>query len=259
MPISKEHTKSLQKLLEALREADRASGEPQALKAAIEGAQKAAAGVNLAAVISELGEARRSLDQEIERLVFERRTGLSEAAREAAWPYTRLGDQDRVGEFYVQYAKAKVKVLIGSEELTTTTEPDGRKLFMLLQQELRNAEASTLPRAAFFNALRMALAMAKADGKSNNGKVKIRELFPYLAGARQLANENFRKKPLAKNFADYSMALLALELHRFGESPEGWQFGEQRLVNQPPNMATQSEAMLLPGASGSQVLWLGIE
>jgi len=259
MSISKDHTKALQRLVDALREADKASGDPLISKAAIEAAQKAVAGIDLDAINSDLEAIKRQIDQEIDRLVFERRMALAEAAREAGWPYTRIGEQDRVGEFCVQYAKTKVKILIGTEELTTTTEPDGRKLFGLLWQELRKAEASMLTRGAFFNSLRIALAMAKADGKSNNGKVKIRELFPYVAGARQLANEDFRKKPLAKNFADYSMALLALELYRFGESPEGWHYGEERLVNQPPNMATQSEAMLLPGSSGSQVLWLGIE
>jgi hypothetical protein len=255
----KEHTKSVQRLLEAMREAEKTSGDPQIHQAAIEAALKAAATCQASAVTAALEEARRQVEETVSALLLERRTALAEAARDAGWRYTRLGEQDSLGEFYVQYSKAKVKILIGSEELTSTNLVDGRKLFDFLRQERQRLEAAILPRGDFFNALRLALAMAKADGKGSNGKVKVRELFPYLVVTRQLAHEAFRRKPIAKNFIEYSTPLLALELHKFGQGEGGWQLGEHRLVNQPPNMATQHEALQLPGLSGAQVLWLGIE
>jgi hypothetical protein len=255
----KEPIKRLNRLLDALREADKASGDPQARQVALEAALKALTALQEMALnealASESGEAARA----VSGLIDQRRYAVAEAARAAGWTVTRLGERDRVGDFYVHYSKSKVRLLVGSEELTTSTEADGKKLFALIQDELRKLESAVLPRSDFFGVLRIALSMAKADGRGSNGRVNIRELFPYIAVSRQLAFESFRKKPVAKNFADYSMPLLALELHRFGDSEEGWHYGEYRISNQPPNMATQHEALQLPGASGAQVLGIGIE
>jgi hypothetical protein len=245
--------------LDALREAEKTSADPQANLTAIDAALKAVAIFQANAVTASLEEARGQVEQVVSNLLIERRTALAEAAREAGWIYTRFGDRDRLGEFDLHYSKSKVKIVFGSEELTTTSLIDGRKIFDLVRQERQKMESVMLSRGEFFNILRLALAMAKADGKGSNGKVKVRELFPYLALTRQLAHDTFRKKPLAKNFTEYSIVLLAFELYKFGQGEEGWFIGDHRLVNQPPNMATHHEALILPGPQAAQILWLGIE
>jgi len=259
MSTLKEHTKNLQCLLDALREGEKTSADPQANLAAIEAALKAVAIFQTNAMAAILEETRKKVEFDVSNLLFERRTALAEAARAAGWTYTRLGERDRLGDFDVHYSKSKVKVFFGSEELTTTNLIDGRKLFDLVQQERNRMESTMLSRVEFFNTLRLALTMARADGKSTNGKVKVRELFPYLVLTRQLTYDNFRKKPLAKNFTDYSMVLFAYELFKFGQDKDAWGIGDHRLVNQPPNMATHDEALILPGAQVAQIFWLGIE
>jgi hypothetical protein len=102
--------------------------------------------------------------------------------------------------------------------------------------------------------------MARADGKMSDNKVKIRDLFSFIAVARQLTSEAFRKRPSAKSYVDYTIAMLAYELNRFGEHEQGWACGSERIFNQGPAMSNQSEAVMLPDTTGNpvQVFWVWI-
>ena len=98
-------------------------------------------------------------------------------------------------------------------------------------------------------------------GKVQSGKTKVHDLFTYLVLTRQLVQSDvFRKKPIQKNFTEYSKAMMAFEFFKFGDHQDGWTFGSERLCNQGPNMATQSEALVLPDTGGSttQILWLWV-
>ena len=205
----------------------------------------------------ELLEAEAIFDNQL----AERRQTLEAAARDAHFTHRRLTSVDKVGLFEVSYSKVKVTVKIGSETLTTLEEVDGKKLVERLKLEQKNLEENTLPRDRFFKALKLAIALAGSDGKVQSGKVKVHDLFAYLVLTRQLVQSDaFRKKPIQKNFTDYSKAMMAFEFFKFGEHQDGWTFGSERLCNQGPNMATQSEALQLPDTGGSttQILWLWV-
>lgn len=212
-------------------------------------------------VIDQLQQRLSEVEVLFEQQLVERRQTLEIAARDARFTYRRLSSVDKVGLFEVSYSKVKVTVKIGSEMLTTFEEVDGKKLVERLKLEQKNLEESALPRDGFFKALKLAIALAGSDGKVQSGKTKVHDLFTYLVLTRQLVQSDvFRKKPIQKNFTDYSKAMMAFEFFRFGDHQDGWTFGSERLCNQGPNMATQSEALLLPDTGGSttQILWLWV-
>jgi hypothetical protein len=201
------------------------------------------------------------VEAQFEKVLAERRQTLELAARDAQLTHRRLSNIDKVGLFELSYSKAKVIVKIGSEMLTTIEEANGKKLVDRLVLEQKALEESVLPRDRFFKALKLAIALADSDGKVESGKVKVHDLFAYLVLSRQLVQSDvFRKRPTQKNFTDYSKAMMAFEFLRFGEHQDGWTCGTERLCNQGPNMATQSEALMLPDTGGStkQILWLWV-
>ncbi|MEI6761309.1 MAG: hypothetical protein WCO22_12780 [Betaproteobacteria bacterium] len=212
-------------------------------------------------VIDQLQQRLSNVKLLFEQQLANRRQTLEIAARDARLTHRRLSSVDKVGLFEVGYSNAKVTVKIGSENLTTFEEVDGKKLVERLTLEQKNLEESALPRDRFFKALKLAIALAGSDGKVQSGKTKVHDLFTYLVLTRQLVQSDvFRKKPIQKNFTEYSKAMMAFEFFKFGDHQDGWTFGSERLCNQGPNMATQSEALVLPDTGGSttQILWLWV-
>jgi hypothetical protein len=254
----KDCIKQIDKLSRALKAADKLDGAGIAEFDALEKALAACKTFDRSSIESllsrKLDELRRSVDASLES----RRQALEHAAVGGELAFRRLGSYDRVGPFKIEYSKRTVTISIGSEALTSVEEIDGQKLFEKIASEAALLNALVLPRESFFRVVKVAFAAAKADGRLSDGKAKVRELFPYIVVARQLASDSFKKKPNAKQFADYSLAEFAFELHKFGEHAQGWICAGERLCNQGPNMATQREAVVLPDAGGNtvQLLWL---
>ena len=255
-----DHLKQLEKVVEALRKADKASSSDGDTLNLLTGALSALDGLDISlarqAVVGQQALAREAQEQQ----VAARRQDLEHGARAAGLPYRRLSKSDKVAAFGVDYSNRKVKLTVGSEELTSFEEASGSKVLERIVAELQRLNAALLPREQFFRVLKAAISMVRADGKTSDGKVKIREFFPYIAVARQLSSDTFRKKPSAKSYVDYSMAMFAYELSRFGEHEQGWTCGDERIFNQGPAMSTQHEAVMLPDTTGNpvQVLWVWI-
>ncbi len=256
----KDHVKQFEKAVEALRKADKASGSEAERLALIEAARAALGTVDLSATQQFLSDAEGEMRRRVQEQLSQRRQGLDTKARELGLVHRRLSDVDKVGAFTLKYSNRKVRIFVGDEELTSFEEVDGTKVVERVVEETVRLDAMLLPRDRFFRVLKTAIAAAKVNGKVSEGRIKVRDLFPYVAATRQLASDSFRKKPSAKSFIDYSLAMLAYELHRFGASDQGWTCGTERLANQGPAMATQHEALVLPDASGNpvQVLWLWV-
>ena len=254
------HVKQLEKVVAALKKADKAPSSDGDTLNLLTGALSALDGLDVPlarrAVVDRQAHVRDSLEQQ----VAVRRQDLERGARAAGLPYRRLSKSDKVAAFGVDYSNRKVKLTVGSEELLSFEETSGSKVLERIVAEQGRLNAAMLPREQFFRVLKAAFALARADGKVSDGKAKIRELFPYIAVARQLTSDAFRKKPSAKSYVDYSMAMLAYELSRFGEHEQGWACGGERISNQGPAMATQHEAVVLPDTGGNpvQVLWVWI-
>lgn len=254
------HLKQLEKLVDALKKADKAPASQTETLQLLSGALSDIDGLDLARTRQLILDRQAVVREALEQQVAARRQELEHAAREAGLPYRRLSASDRVGPFGVDYSSRKVKLNVGSEELIAFEETSGQKVLERIVAEQDRLNAALLPREKFFKVLKTAFAMARADGKIADGKAKIKELFPYIAVARQLTSDAFRKKPSAKSYVDYSLAMLAYELSKFGESEQGWACGGERLSNQGPAMSTQHEAVVLPDATGNpvQVLWVWI-
>jgi hypothetical protein len=217
--------------------------------------------IDINSAVDLLAQKLSEAEAQFELKLAERRQSLELAARDAHLTHRRLSNIDKVGLFELSYSKAKVTVKIGSEILTTIEEIDGRKLVDRLVLEQKALEENILPRDLFFKSLKSAILFADSYGKVQNGKVKVHDLFAYFVLTRQIVKSDvFWKKPTQKNFTDYSKAMLAFEFFKFGEHHDGWTFGSERLCNQGPNMATQSEALMLPDTGGSttQILWLWV-
>ncbi len=254
------HVKQLEKVVEALKKVDKAPSSEGDVLNLLTAALSALDGLEVSlarqAVVDRQALAREAVEQQ----VATRRQDLEHAARAAGLTYRRLSKSDKVAAFGVDYSNRKVKLTVGSEELMSFEETSGSKVLERIVAERDRLNAGLLPREQFFRVLKSAFAMARADGKVSDGKAKIRDLFPYIAVARQLTSDAFRKRPSAKAYVDYSMAMLAYELSRFGEHEQGWACGGERISNQGPAMATQHEAVMLPDTAGNpvQVLWVWI-
>lgn len=254
------YVKQIEKLADALKKAEKATASESEAVSLLAGALSALDGLDVTRARQAIVERQTLVRESLEQQVAARRQELEHAARAAGLPFRRLSASDRVGSFSVDYSSRKVKLSIGSEELVTLDETSGSKVLERIVAEQDRLNASLIPRERFFKVLKTAFAMARADGKVSDGKVKIKELFPYIAVARQLTSDAFRKKPSAKSYLDYSLAMLAYELSKFGDSDQGWACGSERLSNQGPAMSTQHEAVVLPDATGNpvQVLWVWI-
>lgn len=248
----------LSKALKAIDKGHTASGSVQLVY--IEKALTLADDFPKADIVKFLTELKSKTRSELDGKLLERRQSFLSKCRDGALPFKSVGNYDRVGYFKVEYNGPKVIVSIGSEKFLTLEVEEGSTLHEILMKEHEVLVARTPSRVAFIGAMKNAFAMAKSDGKAQDGKVAVKDLFPYIAAARQLVSDEFRRKPTEKNFQEYSMAIFAFELAKFGDSNEGWVCGESRLCNRGPNMASQDHALVLPGTSDGTVqvstLWI---
>lgn len=254
------HIKQFEKLVETLKKVDRAAAGDGDAFTLIDGALSALGALDLQPAKQVVLDRQSSFRQAVEQQLSNRRQDLENSAREAGLTYRRSSKSDRVSVFGVDYSNRKVKLTIGSEELTSFEEINGSKVVQRITAELARLNDSLLSRDQFFKVMKASFALARSDGKVSDGKAKIRELFPYIAVSRQLTSDAFRRKPSAKSYVDYSLAMFAYELSRFGEHEQGWAYGGERIFNQGPAMSTQHEAVVLPDAIGNpvQVLWVWI-
>lgn len=205
-----------------------------------------------------LEDVLRILKQERDELALSRddafkcrREKLLRSAEKAGWTIKRLKNYDYVGCFRVNYKKERVTVLLGSEPLSTVDEVDGERLFAHLQSKRKNLDEFPFERLNFFQSMKEALTLARAQGQDQDGKVPIRKLYPRMVIVRQSQNEHFLKSPGSKSFTDYPMAQFLYDLARFGQ--EGWKVdGGWRLSSQTPNMASvaKSTTVKLPTLHG---------
>ena len=250
--------KSAEKLVKALKEVQKPTSLEFSELTSIEKAVSALGAYRHADVGALLDIRKDEVKKAIAAKIELRRQDLESAARGGALTFRRFDTYDRLLPFKVEYRKTSVSVFVGSEELFKTEEIDGRVLYKRICEEYEQLIQGCLPRDRFLHAITVAFGAAKADGRVADGKVKVRDLFPYFVMARQLASDTFKKKPTAKNFSEFSLAAFAFELYKFGDHTDGWTFGDRRLCNLGPNMATQHEALVLPDAGGNptQILWL---
>lgn len=247
----KDYAKRLERAAKTLRELEKAGDLADDPLSLAKQARVALEGLDIATLRDLLANAERSLKERIDAQLAERRQGVSDRARELNLSYRRQSEADLVGAFSLKYSARKVRVLVGDEELTLFDEVDGRKVVDRLVAEKTRVDAMLLPRERFFQVLESALALADAEGKMAEHKVKVRDLFPCVVATRQLASDSFRNRPLAKNFVDYSLAMFAYELYQFGAGDQGWTCGRRRLSNRSPTMGTQHEALRLPDTNGN--------
>ena len=255
-----DHIKRLEKLVDALKRVDKAAPDEGETLSLIDGALSALGSLEVQLINQSVLNLQAVVGNAVEKLLAERRQDLEHSARAASLPYRRLSKSDRVALFEVNYSNKKVKLTLGSEELTSFEEISGSKILQRINVELERLDASLLPRAQFFRVLKTSINLARSHGKVSEGKVKIRDLFPYIAAARQVTSDAFCKRPSAKSYVEYSLAMLAFELSRFGEHDQGWACDGERICNQGPAMSTQHEALMLPDTLGNpvQVLWVWI-
>jgi hypothetical protein len=143
-------------------------------------------------------------------------------------------------------------------------ENDGGRLFSLIKDQTNRLERKDFSREEFFRWLRDAIRMAKGRGIGEDGRVPVKQLFPFVVLARQSRNEAFLKKPGVKSFLDYQPYQFVYDLARFGS--DGWGVQDYLLRTQTPNMATisQGKTMMLPSlesmeGAGQQIAVLWIE
>jgi len=260
MPELQVHIKQFEKVGNALKAADKSQSADGETLHLLEAALNALRGVEVERVRQTVLGLQDSIRAAIDEQLASRRQEVENGARLAGLPYRRLVSADKVGVFLVEYPGREVRLSVGSEKLVSFEEPSGAKVIQRIVVETARLNAALLPREQFFGVFKAALAVARFDGKVSEGKVKIKDLFPYIAAARQLTSAEFRKKPSSKSYVDYTLAMLGYELSRFGDHDEGWACGGERIFNQGPSMSTQQEAVMLPDTTGNpvQVLWVSV-
>ncbi len=212
------------------------------LKKALNAARKVLFDDLLIELEREGDEVKRKIDTALDQ----RREQLLMAAREARIPYKRMTDYDRVGVFKITYKGRKAQLSVGSEKFLILEEADGARLFDAIQEQANVLENEPFSREGYFEALKVALGIARSKGQQKDGGVPVKTLYPYVALARQTQSDQFLKTPVSKRFQDYSTAQFVYDLARFGR--EGWSVGNETLTTQTPNMATISagKSMTLP-------------
>ena len=202
-------------------------------------------------VLTQLSRERDELVQEREESLKRRREQLARTAKEAGCPIKRLKNYDYVAGFRVNYKQERVSLLLGTESLPSFKEEDGARLFARLQEEREKLENFPFVRQDFFESIKEAIHLARQQSKDRDGRVPIRTLYPLLVLVRQSHDAKFITRPVAKRFAEYSMAQFVYDLARFGR--DGWKDEKgERLRNQPPNMASISRraTVTLPSLDG---------
>lgn len=207
-----------------------------------------------------LAEAERLVSEELER----RREELLSSAKKDGTPFKRFSDYDRIGPFKVSYKGSKVRLEVGSETVAEVVENDGERLFATIKEQMTKLERKDFSRQEFFEWIKDGIKIAKGRGLGDEGKLPIKQLYPYVVLARQSGSEAFLRKPSAKTFLEYPPHQFVYDLARFGS--DGWGVQDQFLRTQTPNMATisQGKTMMLPAlesteGAGQQVAVLWIE
>lgn len=209
---------------------------------------------------SEVAACKRAIEIAVEAGLAKRREEIARQAKDRQLTHIRYEKYDRIDIFEVHYSGEKVSIKLGSLQDSDLVDSDGSKTITHLVERRSSLVTMCLKRNRFFSCIESALAMATADGRSHEGKVAVRDLFPYVALRRQLERDKFTKQPDASNFVNYSLAEFAFELLHFGsDSEHGWTCGEKRLNNRGPAMSTQHLAIQLPDQNRTQVYMLWIE
>lgn len=236
----KDAPKALDKACKALKDMVSAEQRETSLKDAIALRNKAIAAlqaIGLEDMLHILEQEWADLVRHRDDAFKNRREKLLQSAEEAGWTIKRLKNYDYVGCFRVNYKQERVTVQLGSERLLTFDEVDGARLFARLQSERENLDRFPFHRRNFFQSMKEALALARAQGQDRDGKVPIRKLYPLMVLVWQSQNEHFLKSPGSKSFTEYPMAQFIYDLARFGQ--DGWKVdGGWRLSTQTPNMAS---------------------
>ena len=144
------HLKQLEKLVDALKKADKAPASQTETLQLLSGALSDIDGLDLARTRQLILDRQAVVREALEQQVAARRQELEHAAREAGLPYRRLSASDRVGPFGVDYSSRKVKLNVGSEELVAFEETSGPKVLERIVAEQDRLNAALLPREKFF-------------------------------------------------------------------------------------------------------------
>ncbi|TVS20864.1 MAG: hypothetical protein EA424_01800 [Planctomycetaceae bacterium] len=128
-----------------------------------------------------LVEAERHASEELEH----RREDLLSSVKRDRMPFKRFSDYDRVGPFKVSYKGTKVRLDVGSETVAEVVENDGGRLFTTIKEWMNRLERSDFSREELFEWLKDAFRMAKGRGQGQDGRVPIKQLYPFVVLARQ--------------------------------------------------------------------------
>lgn len=195
--------------------------------------------IEVESVLRDLENEQAVLSQSRDDAFARRREELLRAAKEAGCSARRLKDYDFVDGFRVNYRRDRVTLNLGSEMFEAFDEVEGPRLFLRIREARKKLDGFPFTRSDFFQSIKDAIKLARVRGQDRDGKVPIRELYPLVVLVRQSHDECFLKRPDSKSFTDYSMAQFVYDFARFGQ--ENWRIVGERLVNQPPNMATTAK------------------
>ncbi len=204
--------------------------------------------IDVESVLRDLETEQAALAQRRDDAFARRREDLLRAAKEAGCPSRRLKSYDFVSGFRVNYKQDRVTLILGSEPHEVFAEVDGTRLFSRIREARGKLEGFPFTRADFFRSIKDAIGFARMQGQYPDGKVPIREIYPLVVLVRLSYNADFLKHPDSKSFSDYSMTQFVYDFARFGL--ENWSLENERLANQPPNMATAAKAVTLPSLHG---------
>ena len=208
-------------------------------------------------LLSFLEDEAHRLEQQRDSTLKTRREDLLRSAKNHGWAVERRTNSDVVGCFRIEYKAERATVHLGSERLGAFDEADGTRLFTRIEEARTGLDELPFDRKSFFRSLKEAMALAKAQGQTRDGKVPIRKLYPLVVLVRQSQDERFVKRPEQKSFSNYPMAQFVYDLARFGKG--GWIIQGERLSTQTPNMASSQKGATvrlppLDGRGNSQQL-----
>ncbi len=251
--------KRLSAALKASKALGKAASATERLKqlSALTSYLEALAGPDL---IADIGAQRDVITRLLETRLAERREEIVKTALAKNLRHVRYEKYDRIDIFDVHYAGEKVSIRLGNLKDTELVDSDGAKTVPHLIERRRSLLDMCLPRDRFFRCIEGAIAMAASDGRAQDGKVAVRDLYLYVALRRQLEFERFVKQPLSINYTNYTLTDFAFELMHFGsDAKHGWTCGGRRLNNRGPAMSTQDRAVQLPDSTRTQVYMLWVE
>lgn len=197
-------------------------------------------------LIEQLEQDIKEAEGRVNKASEECREAVLMASREAAIPFKRYGDYDRIGPFKVTYYGRKVRLELGSEFYKEFEEIDGTKIFQTIREAKQSLELQTFDRAKFFRLLKHAYRLAKDEGHARDGWVSVFKLYAYVFILRPILLADFLKNPDLRKIEGYTKAQFVFDLARFGQ--KDWVFGEEILRTRTPNMATveSGKVMSLP-------------